>query len=1015
VILRDLLLAPSLPPGAAAALLAPYGFRDARRADDLLQRLAGASAEERRALADALPAILEELRSAGSPERGLANLVRLAEQSASRLTLFRELSADRAALERAAILLSQSQYFADVLVREPRLLSWLAQAAEPPAREALSSEIERTLTALEDEDRRHAALERLKRRELLGVGYRDHVLGRPLAAVAREIATLAEVIVEAALGLARRKLATRFPGLAAAGASGFAVLALGKLGGAELNYSSDVDLVFVHDERFATGAEGVTPREVFDRVARELVRILTRAGPEGALYRVDLRLRPEGAHGALSRSIPAFVAYYEQYGRTWERQALLKARPIAGDLALGGRLVEAVQPFVYRRYLDVAAIAEIKALKRRVETRGAAQPTRDVKEGPGGIRDIEFATQFLQLLYGADLPEVREPSTLGAIARLEAAGCLAAEEAATMREAYVFLRKVEHRLQTLQGFQTHVLPADEEGAADLASRSGYRGEGALARFRADLERHGAGARRTLDRLLHGLFPEAGEKDALAAAPELILDADPPAEKVARILGACGFSDPPRALADLRRLATETSRFLAPSPRTRTYLASLLPRLLRAIGETADPQATLSRFERAAAMLGGKAVFYQLLAEQPAGGGTAPIEVFVRLAADSPLLTGELSRTPGLFDEVVDLLLTGARVTRAEVSARAAALRAAGTPPLEALAAVKRSSLLLVGIRDLGGRANVANVQAELTALAEAILDDLVRIARAEVEEKLGPAPGARFAVLGLGKLGGREIGYGSDLDLVFAYDGPDAAERAQRTARAILRLSQQAQLYEMDARLRPEGAHGAIAQSFDALERYYRDGRAAAWERLAAMKLRAVAGDAQAAEALGRRVVAAALAGPQEGLAREVRAMRARLEQAAAGPRDLKRSPGGLVDIEFAVAYAKLAARGAPPEILEPGVVPALHALVRAGLASREAHTDLLTAYQFYRTVEARLRIVDGRPVSVLPAETAALRALALRLGYVDTRRKRAEEALLAEHDYHARKVRARFLEMVPG
>lgn len=960
--LRALLLAPALAPERAAALLAPFGFTDPRRADEMIERLSGRSPEERRALADLLPAVLEELARAGSPDRGLSNLVRYADAAGSRLALFREIALDRAALERAAVLLSQSQYFADILVREPRLLGWLAGEREWPARERLVREIGAEAAGLGDPERRAAALERAKRRELLAVGYRDHVLGRPFEEVARGISTLAEALVEVALALAGAPPGPP-PGA-------FAVIALGKLGGAELNYSSDIDLIFVHEDA-APGA-----RERYDRLARELVRTLDR------LYRIDLRLRPEGARGALSRSIPAYVAYYEQHGRTWERQALLKARPIAGDAALGARFVRAVGPFIYRRYLDVAAIAEIKALKRRVEARGAAQPTRDIKEGPGGIRDIEFATQFLQLLYGAEIPDVRDPSTLGAIARLERAGCLSAEDAAAMREAYIFLRTVEHRLQTLHARQTHVLPADEAGLSDLARRLGYRTEPRAALL-ADLDRHGAAARSVLDRVLHGLFPEG----AASEAAEIILDPDPPPEKVAKVLAA--FPDPARALADLRRLATEKSRWLAASPRTRTTFASLLPRFLRAVGETADPAGTLSRFERATAMLGGKSVFYQLLAEQP-----SILDLFVRLASDSPFLLGLLTQNPGLFDEVVDLLLTGERVTVERVLARLA------TGPA---AAVARSALLLVGIRDLGERANIANVSEELTALAEAILRKLAANA-------WGGRPVA-FAVLGLGKLGGRELGYGSDLDVIFAFERQEDAEAAARAAQAIIRAAREGGLYEVDARLRPEGSKGEIAQSFAAIEAYYRSGRAAPWERLAATKLRAVAGDLAAGHSLVERVLAAVYAAPNEGLAGATREMRARLEGAATAL-DLKRGPGGLLDIEFATAYLRLLSRGEPREIRDPGVVPALHAAARAGLVSREAYADLLTGYQFLRKVEMRLRIVEGRAVSVLP-EGPALRTLARRLGYVDTARKTAEAALLAECAFFGKRVRARFDEIV--
>jgi glutamate-ammonia-ligase adenylyltransferase len=987
---REVLLAKDLAPDEARRILAAWGFEDAERADRALARMAGGP-EERVVLAELLPDLFESLDMAGSPDRGLRNIERFFEAAGARLPLLRAL-AERPVRERLAILASQSQYFADILVREPRLLEWLGSQTEQPRRAELLAEVLEGLAPLEDEGRKLAALHRAKRRQLLACGFRDHVLGRPLERIAAEIALVAEVLIEAALESAAGHLRARFPDVRA-GPLPFAVVALGKLGGAELNYSSDIDLLLVHDELFESPS--ASARELFDRLGRDLVHLLSTFGEEGALFRVDLRLRPEGAQGALSRGIAAYARYYESYGRTWERQALLKARVVAGDRELGGRLLSAIEPFVFRRYLEVPAIGEIQALKRRVEARGAAQPTRDVKEGPGGIRDIEFTVQFLELLYGGELAEVREPSTLGAIRKLESADCLAATDGAVMREAYVFLRTVEHRLQTLHSLQTHVLPASEPEQVDLARRLGYRGADARSRFLADLDRHGAAARAVLDRVLHALFPEAADRGEAALAAELVLDPAPPEAKVDRILGSFGIRDPARAMADIRRLVTEKSRFLRGSPRTRTYVASVLPALLRAVARHRDPDETLNRFERSTATLGGKAVFFQLLAEHP-----DTLDLFVRVIAESAFLTGLLTRSPGAFDELVDLLLTGEPVDVDRVLGR---IRAAPGPTPEARArGVWLTTTLLVGFRDLGGRWNVANVLEALSALAEATL-------RALTPEDAG------IAVLALGKLGGRELGYGSDLDLLAVYDEGEDAERAMRATQALVRTLEAAGLYSVDLRLRPEGTAAPLAVSVASLERYYRGGRAAVWERLAATKLRAVAGAGSlGACAPGRILDAIYASSPAVGLlAKETLAMRARVEAAAGGPLDLKRAAGGLVDLEFATGFLKLRHRGEPASIREPGVIGALHALARAGLLPRAAYVDLLTGYQFYRKLEARLRVAEGHAVSTVPDDPVARRALALGLGYVDTRRRTAEAALLDELAFHLRTVRARFAEVV--
>jgi len=1040
-----LLLSPEpLSPSEIEAILGPVGFSSPLDADQRLQRLAGAP-EERRALADVLPLLLDLLSVGGSAERGLRNLERYVDAAGSRLTTFRTLAEDPAALRRLVLLVSASEHFADILVREPRLLFWLEKADAAPGREALLAEAEAELRPLRDDAHALDALRRLKRRETLAVGHRDLVLGRPLEAVVRELSDLADALVEASLRYAAGRLRARLKGLDAP--LPFAVLALGKLGGRELNYSSDIDLLFVHDERAPLGP-GIDADEAFDRLARDVLRVLARFTDEGALYRTDLRLRPEGGIGALSRGLGSALAYYGTHGRTWERQALLKARPIAGDLALGARFVEAVRPFIYRRPLDAATIAEIQALKRRIEERAAAQPTRNVKEGAGGIRDIEFTVQFLQLLYGGDVPGVGEPSTLGAIDRLAEAGALTEDEAAELRESYVFLRRVEHGLQTLHSLQTHVLPPEPRDLLDLARRLGYgrrtQSRAPLAEFRADLEGRARAVKRILDRLLHAIVPEAAAP-ATAEEIDLLLKPDPPPEHVARVLSRYGFRDPERAMADLERLAREKGRYLVPSPRTRAFFAGLLPRLLRALGTTPSPDEALSRLERAAATLGAKSVFYQLLAENPDA-----LKLFVDLCAGSEFLVGLVLEAPGLLDEVVDLLLTGAPTDLEAFEGRVAdavAARPSGPsarrpgpdsapraplrggrgaeppededPPLAALAQVQRAALLQIGIRDLGGRANVANTQAALTALAEAILRRLFELSVREAREKLGltgaaPVP---LALLGLGKLGAGELSYASDLDLVLviAADdaGPEGLELGARAAMALVRRAKG--LYEVDFRLRPAGTGGPLAVTLPALAAYYEGAGAGAatWERLAALKARPVAGDLEAGRRVVERLHEIVFAAPPPDLAASVRDMRARLEQAAAGPNDLKRGAGGLMDLDLLVAYLKLAHRGEPPGTRVPGTVAAVHALAAAGHLRRVALPDLLTAYQVLVKLEARLRVARNRPTSTLPDDRAERRTFARLLGYVDTARKPAEDALADEVRYHRGRMRRWFEEIV--
>ena len=337
-----------------------------------------------------------------------------------------------------------------------------------------------------DENEQRLALRRFRQRESLRIGYNDIVRGFPLEVITQDLSDLADACVEAAVRLARARAEARFgvPMTARGSAARFVVLGLGKLGGQELNYSSDIDLVFLYDEDGqTTGPKVVSNAELFARMGSEIVRLLADHTALGMAYRVDMRLRPDGEQGALARSLDATLGYYVTRGRTWERQALIKCRPVAGDLALGQTFLEAIKPFVYRRYLGAAEIAEIKALKRRIEQRTVSAGTAEVevKTGQGGIRDVEFVVQFLQFLHGGEYPDVRHATTLQAIARLEQVGCLSAEERHIMDDTYRFLRRVEHRLQILFDRQTHEMPRDLEALRTLALRMGYAPASRLGR------------------------------------------------------------------------------------------------------------------------------------------------------------------------------------------------------------------------------------------------------------------------------------------------------------------------------------------------------------------------------------------------------------------------------------------------------------------------------------------------------------------------------------------------------
>ena len=498
-------------------------------------------------------------------------------------------------LETLVQLFSTSQFFSDLLISFPEYLDTIRiPLRSSPSRAEMLKQLQGDVDNSFEDSALLRAFRRFRQRQLLRIGSNDIIRGRSLEEVTRDISRVADTAVEVALSTARRNMSQRFgePRNDKGEPARCIVLGFGKLGGKELNYSSDIDLMFVFDQDGSTSGKRssiISNCEFFARVASEVVRLLSTHTDRGQAYRVDLRLRPEGQRGPLARSLDSTLRYYDTLGRTWERQALIKIRPVAGDVWLGEEFLKSMEPFVYRKYLSFAEINEIKALKRRIEHRTdrAGEGVRDVKTGHGGIRDVEFTIQFLQLLNGGDLPEIRQPNTLKAMAALEDVGCLTDQEYRALDDTYRFLRKIEHRLQLMFDLQTHRLPDRPEELRKLALRMGYGNEpdgkrairppaaanadDPLTVFLADYQEKTTLNRKILDHLLHQTFsdePATSEPEA-----DLILDPDPSVERMQSILGKYRFKDVPAAYQNLTLLATENVPFLS-TRRCRQFLANI---------------------------------------------------------------------------------------------------------------------------------------------------------------------------------------------------------------------------------------------------------------------------------------------------------------------------------------------------------------------------------------------------------------------------------------------------------
>ncbi|MGZ5353988.1 MAG: [protein-PII] uridylyltransferase family protein [Actinomycetota bacterium] len=839
------------------------------------------------------------LAAAPDPELARIALSRVGEHPVARETLARE-----DVLPVAVRLLGFSPAAADFLVANPTETLALADV-RPRTREELDAELEADAARLGPAD----GLRRFRRRAMLRIAARD-LGGARLEDVVAEISAVAESCLESA---AR-----------ATGASSLAVIGLGKLGGRELNYASDVDVVFVH----ASG--GAAAEEANARAAAALIRLLSEPTGEGLGLRVDPTLRPGGRGGALSRSVDAMREYYASQAATWERQALIKARPVAGDAALGVRFVEMVAPFVYPDELAASAIDEVRQVKVRLEeyVRARGKAATEVKRGWGGIRDVEFAVQLLQIVHGRRDERLREPNTLAALAALAAEGYVAEPDAEALADAYRFLRTLEHRLQIVRDLRTHELPADRASRTALARSLGLDGPDAL---QAEYERQTALVRGLHERLFYRPLLEAF---AGPRAPRP--GTDRPATE--ELLAGLGFRRPADAFEVLGRLVD-------PSTRLGKVLEHLFPVIAPALALAANPDAGLVRLERVAAAIGGDRALADALANDP-GAARRLGHLVAASSFATDILVGDPARVRALEDggAVVD-----AHAALASVVARSAS-------------------------RELGPKE---------TGLA--ISDVADRVVR-EATETAGPD--LPFAVIGVGKLGARELNFASDLDVLFVYEGEGAAEfrRGIQIAERVIAGVREAG-WDPDADLRPEGRSGPLAKSLAAYLEYW-ERYAETWEFQALTRVRFVAGD----EALARRFCSAAgdFAYPEylpiERVG-EIRRMRERIERERVRPREAARfhfklGTGSLADVQFAVELSLMRFGGAHPEIRTSRTLDAIERLAEGRLIEEVAALALGEAFVFLSEVKNALEIDRRVHAEAIPAAPDEQLALARRLGF---------------------------------
>ncbi len=951
--------------------LVRLGFQDPSAARDLLERL-GSAAEP----------LLAILARTADPDQALAALVRLTETAPDPATLLTALTDDEGTAMRLLMVLGASQALADHLVRHPEQWTELRDpdlGATRPAAYAVRAALLRAVGADPQDDQPTAtlgvaAVDALRveyRRHLVRLASRDLAHHVGLDDAAAELSDLAAGTLDAALAIARERVGPT------AKDARLAVIAMGKCGGHELNYVSDVDVIFVAEP--AEGADEQSALRVASSLAAGLMQACSDHTAEGTIWPVDAALRPEGKAGPLVRTLASHRGYYERWAKTWEFQALLKARAVAGDLALGQEFTEMVSPMVWSVAGHDGFVEDVQAMRRRVVDHiPAREAARQLKLGSGGLRDVEFAVQLLQLVHGRTDETIHAPTTLSALAELTRGGYIGREDGEAMAAAYAFLRTLEHRIQLRQLRRTHVVPDGEESLRQLGRSMGFMKDPVEA-----LEKEWAHHRREVRRLHEKLF----YRPLLAAVARIPGDDARLSPEAARArLAALGYQDPEAALRHLEALTSGVSR-------TAAIQRTLLPVLLEWFADAPDPDAGLAGFRRISESLGRTHWYLKTLRDE---GEVA--ERLAHLLATSRYATDLLQREPeGVRLLGEDLHPLGAEAITTEMRA-AAGRQPSAEEAVRMIRGIRRRELFRIAAADLLGQVEVEAVGAGLSRVTDATLETTLEVAtQATVRQRNLTDPPTRIAIVAMGRYGGFELSYGSDADVMFVHDPVADADPHEATVFAMAVCNELRRLLALpgtdpallvDADLRPEGKQGPLVRTLDSYAAYYAKW-SKVWEFQALLRADPVVGDADLRQRFAELIDP--LRFPADGLAeadvREVRRIKARVDQErlprGADPHThLKLGRGGLADVEWTVQLLQMRYAGAHPALRSTRTLEALEAAQAAGLVAPIDAETLATAWRTVSRMRNAITLVRGKASDQLPRDARERAATASVLGY---------------------------------
>jgi glutamate-ammonia-ligase adenylyltransferase len=955
--------------------LSRWGFTDASAASALLAR---AVDDGHRLPTD----LLADISAAADPDAALLGLLRVLDETGEPSDLLDRLADDTAFAARLLAVLGASSALADHLARHPEDANLLADEAlsvtRPTAgalRAALLSAVGAdpgapapvaSVTGGEAQDLLRIAY----RRALLLVSARDLTTEADVSDIAAELADLAGAALECAVAVARAEVGLD------AGSVRFAIIGMGKCGGRELNYVSDVDVIYVVEP--VHGAEEVEVTAVGDRIAAAVARTCSTVTSEGSLWEVDAGLRPEGRAGALTRTLASHVAYYRRWAKTWEFQALLKARPVAGDLALGEEYLAAIAPMVWEAAGRDGFVVDVQQMRRRVEANiPVAEADRQIKLGPGGLRDIEFAVQLLQLVHGRTDESLRSGNTIAALGALAAGGYVGRDDAGSLADAYRFLRTLEHRLQLRRLRRTHLMPTDPAALRVLGRSVGYHVD-PVDRLDQEWRRHSREVRRLHEKLFYRPLLQAVAR--LEASDSRLTP-----EAAQERMEALGYADPAGALRHIEALTAGVSRRAA-------IQRTLLPVMLGWFADAPDPDSGLLGFRRVSEALGSTHWYLALLRD---AGATA--ENLARVLASSRFATDLLLRAPDAvtllsdddalrprpFDELLgEMQATAGRADTEEAAAGA-------------VRAIRRRELFRISAAQVLGALGPEESGIALTNVAEAALRTVVDVVCHA--QSAGSPPPSRFAVIGMGRFGGCELALGSDLDVLFVHEprpGVDeevAARYAGAVAtelRRLLTLPAPDPPMVLDAELRPEGRSGALVRTVASYRAYY-ERWSLTWESQALLRATPMAGDADVGVAFTALIDP--LRWPEGGLTAheitEIRRIKARVEgerlpRGADPAVHTKLGPGGLADVEWTVQLLQMRFGATVPGLRTTRTLAAVEAARDTGLLSDEDSDRLRAAWLLATRIRDAIMVARGRPSDSVPRDNRELALVAGVLGY---------------------------------